>query len=218
MKFGYACTFAGKPRGGTPAPRFKKRTPVLPSLPACRALSRQIGKCIFRPMLAVFRTGRGHQLAFGGHVLSPGLPHLAAQQIRHNRRLSYPPPSHEACLEIYWAAPIARCAPPCLRAPDWAVSPHWACFCLLGASEIGSDITGGGIRPIATFGVDYRQGKHSYLRYHKTRMRRRHGQTETPSARGLEHTLFLQNPLFLSGAPIENLHPSVQYPLLSVCN
>jgi hypothetical protein len=133
MKFGYACTFAGKPRCETPAPPFKKRTPVFPRLPACRALSRQIGKCIFRPMLAVFRTGRRHQFAFGEHVLGPGLPHLAAQQKRYNRRLPYPPPSHKACLEdIYWAAPIARCAPACLRAPDWAVSPHRACFCLLG--------------------------------------------------------------------------------------
>jgi hypothetical protein len=150
MKFGYACTFAGKPRGGTPAPPFKKRTPVLPRLPACRALSGQIGKCIFR-------TGRRQQLAFGGHVLGPGLPHLAVQQKRHNRRLSYPPPSHKACLEnIYWAAPIARSAPPCLRAPDWAVSPHRSCFCLLGASDIGSDISKGGIRPSAG---DYVQGR-----------------------------------------------------------
>jgi hypothetical protein len=123
MKFGYACTFADKRRGETPAPPFKKRTPVLPRLPACRALSRQIGKCIFRAMLAVFRTGRRQHLAFGGHVLGPGLPYLAAQQKRYNRRLSYPPPSHKACLEnIYWARPIARSAPPCLRAPDAAAT------------------------------------------------------------------------------------------------
>ncbi len=48
MKFGYAWTFVNKLRGGTPAPPPEKRTPALPRLPACRALSRQIGKCILR--------------------------------------------------------------------------------------------------------------------------------------------------------------------------
>jgi hypothetical protein len=173
MKFGYAHSFADKPRGETPAPPFKKRTPVLPRLPACRALSRQIGKCIFR-------TGRGHQLAFGGYVLSPGVPHLAALQKRHNRRLSYPPPSHKACLEnIHCAAPVARCALPCLRAPDWAVSPHRACFCLLGASDIGSDITDGGIRPKGRMRdcrkgpqnteAFYRRSQECLLRFKRTR-------------------------------------------------
>ena len=76
MKFGFAWTFVNKLRGGTPAPPPEKRTPALPRLPACRALSRQIGKGIFRAMLAVFRTGRRQHLAFGGHVLSPGVPHL----------------------------------------------------------------------------------------------------------------------------------------------
>ena len=133
MKFDYAWTFAGKPRDETPAPPPGKRTPVLPRLPACRALFRQTGKCIFRAMLAVFRTGRRQHLAFGEHVLSPGVPHLAAQPKRHNRRLSYPPPSHKACLgNMYWAALIARCAPACSRRPDWAASPQPDCLCLLG--------------------------------------------------------------------------------------
>ena len=133
MKFDYAWTFVNKLRGGTPAPPPEKRTPALPRLPACRALSRQIGKSIFRAMLAVFRTGRRQHLAFGGHALSPGVPHPAAQQKRHNRGQSYPPPSRKTCLETMdWAALTARCAPACLRIPDWAALPRQACFCLLG--------------------------------------------------------------------------------------
>ncbi len=133
MKFSFAWTFVNKLRGGTPAPPPEKRTPAFPRLPACRALSRQIGKGIFRAMLAVFRTGRRQHLAFGGHVLSPGVPHLAAQQKRHNRCLPYPPPSRKTGLETMdWAAPTARCAPACLRISDWAASTKRACFCLLG--------------------------------------------------------------------------------------
>jgi len=49
MKVDYAWTFAGKPRGETPAPPPGKRTVVLARLPACRALFRQTGKCIFPP-------------------------------------------------------------------------------------------------------------------------------------------------------------------------
>ena len=99
MKFGFAWTFVNKLRGGTPAPPPEKRTPAFPRLPSCRALSRQIGTGSFRAMLAVFRTGRRQNLAFGGHVLSPGVPHLAARQKRHNRCLSYPPPSRKTGLE-----------------------------------------------------------------------------------------------------------------------
>ena len=146
MNFDHAWTFAGKPRDETPAPPPGKRTPVLPRPPASRALVRQ-GKRIFRAMLAVFRTGRRQHLAFGEHVPGPGVPHLAAQPKRHGRRLSYPPPSHKACLgNMYRAAPIARCAPACLRGPDWAAPPQPACSCLLGASEIGSDFSNGGLR------------------------------------------------------------------------
>ena len=58
MKFGYACTFSGKPRGEPPAPPPEKRTSALP---VCRALSRQMGKCIFR-------AGRRQHLALGGHT------------------------------------------------------------------------------------------------------------------------------------------------------
>ena len=97
MNFDHAWTFAGQPRDETPAPPPGKRTPVLPRPPACRALVRQ-GKRILRAMLAVFRTGRRQHLAFGEHVLGPGVPHLAAQPKRHGRRLSHPPPSHKACL------------------------------------------------------------------------------------------------------------------------
>jgi hypothetical protein len=103
MNFDHAWTFAGKPRGETPAPPGK-RTPVLPRLPPCRALFRQTGKCIFRAMLAVFRTGRRQHLAFGEYVLGPGVPHLAAQPKRHGRRLSHPPPSHKHALEISGSA------------------------------------------------------------------------------------------------------------------
>ena len=133
MNFDHAWTLAGQPRGETPAPPPGKRTPALPRPPASRALFRQTGKRIFRAMLAVFRTGRRQHLAFGEHVPGPGLPRLAAQPKRHGRRLSYPPPSHKACLgNMYWAAPIARCAPACLRGPDWAALPQPACFRLLG--------------------------------------------------------------------------------------
>jgi hypothetical protein len=60
----------------------------------------------------------------------PGFPYLAAQPKRHNRRLSYPPPSHKARLgNMYWAALIAWCAPVCLRGPDWASPPQPARFC-----------------------------------------------------------------------------------------
>ena len=98
MKFDHAWTLAGQPRDGTPAPPPGKRTPVLPRLPACRALFRQTGKRIFRAMLAVFRTGRRRHLAFGEHALGPGVPPLAARPRRHNRRPSYPPPSHKTGL------------------------------------------------------------------------------------------------------------------------
>ena len=72
MKFSYTWTFVNKLPGGTPAPPPEKRTPALPRLPACRALSRQIGR---------------------------------------------------------------------------------ACFCLLGASELASDIFNGGFRPLSTVGT-----------------------------------------------------------------
>ena len=99
MKFEDAWTFAGQPRGGTPTPPPGKRTPVLPRrLTACLALFRQTGRCVFRAMLAVFRTSLRQHLAFGEHVLGPCVPHLAAQPKRHYRRLSDPPPSHKACL------------------------------------------------------------------------------------------------------------------------
>ncbi len=68
MKFDHAWIFAGQPRDETPAPPPGKRTPVLPRLPECRALFRQ-GKCIFRAMLAVLRTGRRQHLAFGEHAV-----------------------------------------------------------------------------------------------------------------------------------------------------
>ena len=156
MKFAYAWTFAGEPRDETPAPPPGKPAPALPRLPACRALFRQTGtrifqtgKRIFRAMLAVFRTGRRQRLAFGDHVPGPG-PHLAAQPKRRNRRLSYPPPSHKACLgNMDRAALIARFAPACLRGPEWAAPPQPACFGLLG------DFSNGGLRPIATSGTGY---------------------------------------------------------------
>jgi hypothetical protein len=47
---------------------------------------------------------------------------------------------------MYWTALIARYAPACLRGPDWAGSLQPACFCLLGASEVGSDFSNGGLR------------------------------------------------------------------------
>ena len=115
-------------RAETPAPSPGKRAPALPRLPACHALFRQAGTRIFqtgkrilRAMLAVFRTGRRQRLALGDRVPSPG-PHLAAQPERRNRRLSYPPPSHKACLgNMDRAALIARFAPACLVGP---VSPY----------------------------------------------------------------------------------------------
>jgi hypothetical protein len=87
MKFDHAWTWAGKPRGETPAPPPGKRTAVLPRLPVCRALLRQTGNRIFRAMLAVFRARRRQPVALGEHS-SPGLPQLATQPRRHNRRLS----------------------------------------------------------------------------------------------------------------------------------
>ncbi len=118
MKFGSACTFVNKPRGETPAP------------PPRPALSGQIGTCIFR-------TGRRQQLAFGEHVLSPGAPHLAAQQKQHNRYMSSPPQSHQTYLENgYWAELAARCAPASVRNLSWAASLQRACLCLLGGFRI----------------------------------------------------------------------------------
>ena len=37
--------------------------------------------------------------------------------------------------------------PACLRNSNWAASPQRACFCLLGASEFGSDILMAGFDP-----------------------------------------------------------------------
>ena len=133
MRFGHAWTFVNKPRGETPAPPPEKPPPVLPRPPACRALSGQIGKCIFRAMLAVFRTGRRQYLAFGEHVPGPDAPHLAAQQKQHNRYVSSPPQSHKTCLEnTYWAELAPRRAPACVRNLSWAGSLQRACFCLWG--------------------------------------------------------------------------------------
>ena len=151
MNFDHAWTLAGQPRGETPAPPPGKRTPVLPRPPASRALFRQTGKRIFRAMLAVFRTGRRQHLAFGEYVPGPGVPRLAAQPKRHDRRLSYPPPSHKACLGnicigqrlSHGARRLAcggRIGPP---RPNRLVSACW------GASEIGSDFLNGGLRPPA---------------------------------------------------------------------
>ena len=93
MKFAYAWTFAGEPRGETPAPPPGKPAPALPRLPACHALFRQTGTRIFqtgkrilRAMLAVFRTGRRQRLAFGDRVLSP------ASTPRRPAKTAQPPP------------------------------------------------------------------------------------------------------------------------------
>ncbi len=145
MKFDHAWIFAGQPRDETPAPTPGKRTPVLPRLPACRALFRQ-GKCIFRAMLAVFRTGRRQHLAFGEHALGPRVPHLAAQPKRHNLRLSCPPPSHKARLgtgqRLSHGARRLACGG--LIGPPHPNRLATACW---GASEIGLDFSNGGLRP-----------------------------------------------------------------------
>ena len=98
----------------------------VPRPPACRALFRQ-GK-------RIFRTGRRQHLAFGEHAPGPGVPRLAAPPKRHNRRPSYPPPSHKARLgnirigqRLSHGARRLAC-----RGPDWAASPQPARFCLLG--------------------------------------------------------------------------------------
>src|SRR5208337_216055 len=130
MKFGCACTFLNKPRGETPAPPPEKRTTASPRPPARPALSGQIGTCIVR-------AGRRQHLAFGGHVLSPGAPRLAAQQKQHNRYMSSPPQSHQTYLEnMYWAELAARCAPAGVRNLSWAASLQRACCCLLGGFRI----------------------------------------------------------------------------------
>ena len=141
MKFDHAWTLAGKPRGETPAPSPGKRPPVLPRPPACRALFRQ-GK-------RIFRTGRRQHLAFGEHAPGPGVPRLAAPPKRHNRRPSYPPPSHKARLGnirigqrlphgAWRLACGGRIGPP---RPNRLGSACW------GASKIGSDFSNGGLRP-----------------------------------------------------------------------
>ncbi len=160
MKFAYAWTFAGEPRDETPAPPPGKPSPGIAAPAACRALFRQAGKCIFqtgkrifRAMLAVFRTGRRQRLASGEHVPGPG-PHLAAQPKRRNRRLSYPPPSHKACLgNMYRAALIARFAPACLRGQGWAASLQPACFCSLAGFR--SWFLEGGLRPNSAQGIGH---------------------------------------------------------------
>ncbi len=132
MKFVYACTFIGKPRGQTPAPPPEKRTTALPRLPACRALSRQIGKCIFRTMLAAFRTGRRQHLAFGEHT--------RLRRTKHAMKLcigqSLPRGARRLACRI-------RIGPP---NPNELVSACW------GSSEFGSDILNGGLRPMTAFG------------------------------------------------------------------
>ena len=125
MKYDHAWTLPGQPRGETPAPPPAKRTPVLPRLPARRALFRQTG-------MRIFRTGRRQHLAFGEHVLGPGVPYIAARPRRHNPWPSYPPPSHKARLgNICTGQRLSHDAPGSLAGPDWAASPQPARF--LGA-------------------------------------------------------------------------------------
>ena len=108
MKFGYACTFSGKPRGEPPAPPPEKRTSALP---VCRALSRQMGKCIFRAMLAAFRTGRRQHLALGGHI--------RLQRTKHAMKLCIGPSLPRGARRLNCGGRIG------------APHPQRACFCLL---------------------------------------------------------------------------------------
>jgi hypothetical protein len=123
MKFGYAWTFVNQLRGGTPAPPPEKRTSAFPRLPERRDLSRQIGKGVFRAMLAVFRTGRRQHLAFGGHALSPGVPHAAAPQTQHNRRLPYRLHRAKHALKLWIGQRLPRGARR-LACGIWSGPPH----------------------------------------------------------------------------------------------
>ena len=125
MKFGYACTFSGKPRGEPPAPPPAKRTSALPRLPVCRALSRQIGKCIFRAMLAALRTRRRQHLALSEHI--------RLQRKKHAMKLCIGPSLPRGVRRL---ACRGRIGPP---HPNRLVS---ACC---GASEFGSDVSNGGL-------------------------------------------------------------------------
>ena len=145
MKFNHAWTLAGKPRDGTPAPP-PRRTPVLPRPPAFRAQFRQIGKWIFRAMLAVFRTGRRQHLAFGEFHTSPPRQYGTTAGC-HTRLLRT-----KHVLEIYGLDSAYRTVRAGLLAgsrigpprPNRLVPACWE------ASEIGSDFLNGGLRLIAT--------------------------------------------------------------------
>ncbi len=116
MKFGYACTFTGKPRGEPPAPPPEKTTPGL-TAPAGLPRAVPPNKRVHLPRRAC------------------SLPHRTPPASCVWR--AYPPPAHQTCHEaMYWAALAVRCAPACLRAPDWPASPQRARFRLLGAFRI----------------------------------------------------------------------------------
>ena len=101
--------------------RRKKRTSALPRLPACRALSRQIGKCIFC-LLGAFRIWFGYlehlQITLSNHsALKSGM----AAPVKHCRRGSTPRSGRQ---ELY-QTPQVLTAPSSLRRSIGAMRRHY---------------------------------------------------------------------------------------------
>ncbi len=107
MKFGYACTFTGKPRGETPAPPPEKTN---------------LG--ITAPAGVPRAVPPNRQVDLPSYACS--LPHRTPPASCVWR--AYPPPSHKTCHEaMYWAELAVRCAG--RRRDRAAVRDKWICAC-----------------------------------------------------------------------------------------
>ncbi len=139
MKFAYAWTFAGA-RGQNASAAARKTNSGIAApagVPRTVPPNRQVHLPNRQVHLPRHACGVPHRTPPASRVWRTG-PKPGRSTPRRPAKTPQPPPvmpppSHKACLgNMDRAALIARCAPDCLRGPDWAASPQPACFCLLG--------------------------------------------------------------------------------------
>ena len=136
MKFDFAWTLAGQPRGETPAPPPGKRTPVLPRpvpprqahLPHRTPPASRVWRTCPWPVRSTPRRPANTAQA----------PAVIPAAIAQGTPWKY----------TDWAALIARCVAACLRGRIGPPRPNRLGSACWGASEIGSDFSNGGLRPL----------------------------------------------------------------------